>query len=192
MAHISAAGIFQMHHLPPLLQESFTPLIQKYSMKAKVGLEGRPKFASSLPILKNVCCCLLEGLNTRTRMLGNSRRQTLQVLMCSTVFLLHRTPYRASRWCAPPSWSAGTTTLRPAWRPSASQSASTTWSTWTNCRTVPTRRRKSQRKSLPWTRSKRTRRARRPPEGSGGIAEVGNPCKCIVAWPPSELENWCR
>lgn len=30
-----------MHHLPPLLQESFTPLIQKYSMKAKVGLEGR-------------------------------------------------------------------------------------------------------------------------------------------------------
>lgn len=75
MAHISAAGIFQMHHLPPLLQESFTPLIQKYSMKAKVGLVGRLQFASSLPNLKNVCCCLLEVLNTHTRMLGHSRRQ---------------------------------------------------------------------------------------------------------------------
>lgn len=74
---------------------------------------------------------------------------TIAVVLCPSP------PRRASRWCAPPSRSAGTTTRRPAWRRTASPSASMTWSFWTRCRIAPTQRRSSPRKSWRWMKSKK-------------------------------------
>lgn len=90
-----------------------------------------------------------------------------------TVPLLHCPPYRASRWCAPPSWSAGTTTQRPVWQPSVLPSASTTWSTWTNCQTARTQRRRSQKKSLWWMRNRAQQKCW-PPQGGGGTTAKRN------------------